>query len=76
MSPIQKSIYDDARMRSRKTIMDETQDAAENTDGAKNGAAKKGRSTQRGKEKKYIENSSNVLMDLRKAASHPMLFRT
>jgi SWI/SNF-related matrix-associated actin-dependent regulator 1 of chromatin subfamily A len=24
---------------------------------------------------KYLENSSNVLMDLRKAASHPMLFR-
>jgi SWI/SNF-related matrix-associated actin-dependent regulator 1 of chromatin subfamily A len=24
----------------------------------------------------YLENSSNVLMDLRKAASHPMLFRT
>ncbi|KAI0300995.1 SNF2 family N-terminal domain-containing protein [Multifurca ochricompacta] len=31
--------------------------------------------TPRTKEKLYLENSSNVLMDLRKAASHPMLFR-
>jgi SWI/SNF-related matrix-associated actin-dependent regulator 1 of chromatin subfamily A len=30
----------------------------------------------RTKDKMYLENSSNVLMDLRKAASHPMLFRT
>ncbi|KAI0314088.1 SNF2 family N-terminal domain-containing protein [Amylostereum chailletii] len=30
----------------------------------------------RAKDKLYLENSSNVLMDLRKAASHPMLFRT
>lgn len=30
----------------------------------------------RGKDKKYLENTSNVLMDLRKASSHPMLFRT
>ena len=29
----------------------------------------------RAKDKLYVENSSNVLMDLRKAASHPMLFR-
>lgn len=29
----------------------------------------------RTKDKLYLENSSNVLMDLRKASSHPMLFR-
>ncbi|KAJ4467937.1 SNF2 family DNA-dependent ATPase [Lentinula edodes] len=28
------------------------------------------------KEKQYLENSANVLMDLRKAALHPMLFRS
>jgi SWI/SNF-related matrix-associated actin-dependent regulator of chromatin subfamily A containing DEAD/H box 1 len=32
--------------------------------------------TPRAKDKMYLENSSNVLMELRKAASHPMLFRT
>ena len=39
-------------------------------------ATKKTRSSAKAKEKKYLENTSNVLMDLRKAASHPMLFRT
>jgi SWI/SNF-related matrix-associated actin-dependent regulator 1 of chromatin subfamily A len=37
-------------------------------------AQKKGKAIAR-KEKQYVENSANVLMDLRKAASHPMLFR-
>ncbi|KAI0704996.1 SNF2 family N-terminal domain-containing protein [Cerioporus squamosus] len=36
---------------------------------------KKTRATARTKDKMYLENSSNVLMDLRKAVSHPMLFR-
>ena len=36
----------------------------------------KSKAVPRGKDKKYLENTSNVLMDLRKAASHPMLFRT
>ena len=35
---------------------------------------KKPKANHRAKDK-YLENSSNVLMDLRKAASHPMLFR-
>ncbi|EGN99884.1 hypothetical protein SERLA73DRAFT_106751 [Serpula lacrymans var. lacrymans S7.3] len=55
MTVLQKSIYNDALQRSRKTIFD---------------------SNPRPKDKMYLENSSNVLMDLRKAASHPMLFRT
>ena len=38
-------------------------------------APKKGKAKGR-KEKQYVENSANVLMDLRKAASHPMLFRS
>ena len=38
-------------------------------------APKKGKANGR-KEKQYVENSANVLMDLRKAASHPMLFRS
>jgi SWI/SNF-related matrix-associated actin-dependent regulator 1 of chromatin subfamily A len=39
-------------------------------------STKKARATGRSKDKLYSENSSNVLMDLRKAASHPMLFRS
>ena len=31
---------------------------------------------QKQSDKMYLENSTNVLMDLRKAALHPMLFRT
>ena len=38
-------------------------------------AKKKTRATARTKDKMYVENSANVLMDLRKASSHPMLFR-
>ncbi|THH07226.1 hypothetical protein EW145_g3523 [Phellinidium pouzarii] len=86
LTPLQKSIYDDARRRSRKTVIEETESkepmSAEDANvlGMKGGGGKqlqkKGRSNPRAKEKKYLENTSNVLMDLRKAASHPMLFRT
>ncbi|KAG1765030.1 P-loop containing nucleoside triphosphate hydrolase protein [Suillus occidentalis] len=62
MTDIQRSIYHDALQRSRKTILD-----AE-------AVKKKTKANPRAKDK-YLENSSNVLMDLRKAASHPMLFR-
>ncbi len=80
MTALQKSIYNDALQRSRKTIFDLETGSAETSDApATNGrgkpAKKKTRATARTKDKMYIENSSNVLMDLRKAASHPMLFR-
>lgn len=80
MTDLQKTIYTDALQRSRKTIsnaavLEEDVDVA-----ASNGRSKlpkkKGRVNGRTKDKMYLENSSNVLMDLRKAASHPMLFRT
>ncbi|KAH9083369.1 SNF2 family N-terminal domain-containing protein [Lactarius deliciosus] len=66
--------------RSRKTIFDLESEAS--TPGTEtppvNGRPKpsKKSKTPRTKDKLYLENSSNVLMDLRKAASHPMLFRT
>ncbi|KAI0675210.1 SNF2 family N-terminal domain-containing protein [Trametes maxima] len=80
MTPLQKSIYNDALQRSRKTIFDLENDGAETPDApATNGKGKapkkKTRANARTKDKMYLENSSNVLMDLRKAASHPMLFR-
>lgn len=83
MTNLQKSIYDDALHRSRKTIFDLESTSAESTDiptpptngrGGKP-AKKKTRANARSKDKLYLENSSNVLMDLRKAALHPMLFR-
>ncbi|KAI5121564.1 hypothetical protein M0805_000745 [Coniferiporia weirii] len=86
LTPLQRSIYNDARQRSRKTVSEETEGKEINPpddptgQGTKGGGGKqqqkKGRSNPRAKEKKYLENTSNVLMDLRKAASHPMLFRT
>lgn len=79
MTDIQRSIYNDALQRSRKTILDAegtTPDASGTTTPVTNGKAakKKTKAHPRAKDK-YLENSSNVLMDLRKAASHPMLFR-
>lgn len=76
MTDLQRSIYMDALQRSRKTVLDETTsvDSADIA-GHLKGVKKKGRANARSKDKMYLENSSNVLMDLRKAASHPMLFR-
>ncbi|KAF5386168.1 hypothetical protein D9615_002226 [Tricholomella constricta] len=80
MTDLQQSIYEDALQRSRKTVFDETitADDAESplTKGRPKASKKKVRTNGRTKDKMYLENSSNVLMDLRKAASHPMLFRT
>ena len=78
MTPSQKSIYRDALKRSRKTVYDvvEPDGSQPAAPDSKAKATKKGRPNPRSKEKLYLENSSNVLMDLRKAASHPMLFRS
>jgi SWI/SNF-related matrix-associated actin-dependent regulator of chromatin subfamily A containing DEAD/H box 1 len=78
MTPMQKSIYNDALRRSRKTIFDITEDPtveAASTVKSKAKTAKKPKNSTRQKDKMFLENSTNVLMDLRKAASHPMLFR-
>ena len=79
MTAQQRNIYTDALNRSRKTIFDLESEAS--TPGTEtppiSGRAKplKKLKAPRTKDKLYLENSSNVLMDLRKAASHPMLFR-
>ncbi|KZT28957.1 hypothetical protein NEOLEDRAFT_1175297 [Neolentinus lepideus HHB14362 ss-1] len=65
MTSLQKNIYRNALQRSRKTIFDVMEPET----------AQKTRGKARTKDKYYLENSSNVLMDLRKAASHPLLFR-
>jgi SWI/SNF-related matrix-associated actin-dependent regulator 1 of chromatin subfamily A len=79
MTDLQSKIYRDTIRRSRKTIMEAEPEA--NLDepvvpGKGKGAAKKKKPAGKTKEKQYAENSSNVLMDLRKAALHPLLFRT
>lgn len=76
MTPLQKTIYNETLQRSRKTIFDAEAEAQTTGETVANGKApKKGRANGKQKDKVYLENSSNVLMDLRKAASHPMLFR-
>jgi len=80
MTELQRSIYMDALQRSRKTVLDvETASvdsaATPPTNGHSKAVKKNPRANSRPKDKMYLENSSNVLMDLRKAASHPMLFR-
>ncbi|KAI0047777.1 hypothetical protein FA95DRAFT_1540877 [Auriscalpium vulgare] len=79
MTALQRKIYNEALQRSRKTIFDVDTTPGTETPPATNGRTKpvrKTKATGRTKDKLYLENSSNVLMDLRKAASHPMLFRT
>ncbi|PPQ71092.1 hypothetical protein CVT26_011632 [Gymnopilus dilepis] len=74
MTDLQRTIYRDALKRSRKTIIEAA--IEETSDIPSSIPSRKTRMTGRSKDKIYAENSSNVLMDLRKAALHPMLFRT
>ncbi|TFK75361.1 hypothetical protein BDN72DRAFT_832223 [Pluteus cervinus] len=79
LTTLQRSIYVDALQRSRKTICTSRGSSAEPPEPPpKNGkkAKKPPRAGTKSKGQTYQENSANVLMDLRKAASHPMLFRT
>ncbi|KAF7315594.1 SNF2 family DNA-dependent ATPase [Mycena indigotica] len=72
LTDLQKSIYTDALQRSRKFVL-ETADPSSRESSAPAPTKKK---TKPAAKKTYLENSSNVLMDLRKGALHPMLFRT
>ncbi|KAF4620842.1 hypothetical protein D9613_000722 [Agrocybe pediades] len=73
MTELQRSIYHDTLNRSRKTIVEAILDDDDTNPTTK---PSKKKPAARSKDKMYAENSSNVLMDLRKAASHPMLFRS
>lgn len=77
MTDHQRSIYRDTLQRSRKTIL-EVETGTPSTSGTStpNRTSKPAKKSKVVRPKdKYAENSSNVLMDLRKAALHPMLFR-
>jgi len=79
MTPLQHTIYRDALKRSRKTIFDiELPETPSETPPTVKAKAKKTKTkaTTRDRDKMYLENSANVLMDFRKAALHPMLFRS
>jgi SWI/SNF-related matrix-associated actin-dependent regulator of chromatin subfamily A containing DEAD/H box 1 len=67
----------DALRRSRKIVLEAEAGTTETAEVASTNGRSKSLKKHRGNPRKqYLENSSNVLMDLRKAASHPMLFRT
>jgi len=66
MTSLQRSIYRDALQRSRKIAVEADDEANDAGDQKK---------PTKPKDKLNSDNSTNVLMDLRKAASHPMLFR-
>ncbi|KAJ7178482.1 SNF2 family N-terminal domain-containing protein [Mycena crocata] len=78
MTTLQKSIYMDTLQRSRKFVLEVENESREGTETPPVTATKasKKKATAPKAKKTYLENSSNVLMDLRKGALHPMLFRT
>lgn len=74
LTPMQKNIYEEALMRSRKVLQELPKDEKALL------AAVSDAPPKRGKPKKALlvssgANSSNILMELRKASLHPMLFR-
>jgi SWI/SNF-related matrix-associated actin-dependent regulator of chromatin subfamily A containing DEAD/H box 1 len=77
MTTLQKSIYRDTMQRSRKTIMEviAADPLEDDLPPEPKGKGVKKKAPTKKEKKMYLENSSNVLMDLRKAALHPALFR-
>ncbi|KAJ7096262.1 SNF2 family N-terminal domain-containing protein [Mycena epipterygia] len=76
MTALQKSIYTDTLQRSRKFVLEAENDSRDGTETPPVTKASKKKARPAAAKKSYLENSSNVLMDLRKGALHPMLFRT
>ena len=78
MTPVQAKLYRETLGRSKKVLEELDDDAleeaaAKDEDGKVTKATKA--SGKKGKETKVDNSSSHILMDLRKAASHPLLFR-
>jgi SWI/SNF-related matrix-associated actin-dependent regulator of chromatin subfamily A containing DEAD/H box 1 len=74
MTDLQKTIYHQSLQRSRRVLMEHSEEEDELA--IAEAAAQKGRPKKKKQLKAQQEDlSSNVLMDLRKATSHPMLFR-
>lgn len=80
MTELQSQIYRDAMARSRMVVqaltddaIDAADDVLDEADGIKPKAKKGKKAEEKGK---MASSGSHILMDLRKAASHPLLFRT
>ncbi|KAJ7901892.1 SNF2 family N-terminal domain-containing protein [Mycena olivaceomarginata] len=80
LTALQKSIYKDTLQRSRKFVLEmaegESREGTETPPVTAAGKPSKKKGKPAGAKKTYLESSSNILMDLRKGALHPMLFRT
>lgn len=78
MTEAQQTLYRAAMVRSKKVLMeipDDPDALLEAADDILDDVAPKKRGVKKGTIKASETSSSNVLMDLRKAANHPMLFR-
>jgi SWI/SNF-related matrix-associated actin-dependent regulator of chromatin subfamily A containing DEAD/H box 1 len=79
MTQIQKDVYREAIMRSKKVLLEEPEPKGEDKETSDAEAKPKGKGkaqkSTKGGNKASDNSSSNVLMELRKAANHPMLFR-
>lgn len=71
MTPEQKALYRESMQKSKRYLAEEKEEDLLPDDPPKKG---RGRPPKK-PVTKQADNSSNILMDLRKAANHPMLFR-
>ncbi|EJT46430.1 chromosome organization and biogenesis -related protein [Trichosporon asahii var. asahii CBS 2479] len=78
MTPTQAKLYRDTLLRSRKAIAsmsEEALEAAADGDVDEDGKPKATKGKKKAASAPKDQSSSNILMELRKAASHPLLFR-
>jgi len=86
MTPTQRQLYRDCLNRSKSALLNEPkpdqpkkEEAPAEVEEEETKGRGRGKKVATGPKKKSVlklaDNSSNVLMDLRKAANHPMLFR-
>jgi len=77
MTPIQAKLYRETMSRSKKVLEELNDDALEAAAADDEAVTAKGKPKKGKKEEKKSQagNSTHIIMDLRKAASHPLLFR-
>jgi SWI/SNF-related matrix-associated actin-dependent regulator 1 of chromatin subfamily A len=78
MTPVQAKLYRETMNRSKKVLEelnDEALEAAAADDEAATTKAKGAKKGKKEEKKSQAGNSTHIIMDLRKAASHPLLFR-
>lgn len=76
MTPLQREVHSEAMQRSKRALADNAEDVIESLALPDDDEAlKMGRTGSKTGNKTNENSGSNVLMDLRKASNHPMLFR-